>query len=112
MVHIHVVGAELEQIAREIVAEFKRSQPDEAAKWYAEVKARRQMAKDGHGQWETGVAMPAVSIPSWVYYTYGRVLGDPSWFPNDKVAVAALLRAIPEAKIIESDGLCEGDKQR
>lgn len=111
MPHVHVVGAELEKIAQEIVALFKKEQPEEAGKWQREVRLRRQWAKEGHKMWDSGEGMPAYSIPSWVYYTYSRVLGTNDWFPHDKVAMEALLRAIPEARLVDTSAQCDADRR-
>jgi hypothetical protein len=94
----HIEGSAVETFAREIIADWKRMEPEEVAKWRRAKRSHEQrLIRNG---WTREQHLQhTCSIPMYVALMMGRKLGDPNWIAHDHKALEALLRVMPEAKV-------------
>lgn len=95
----HISGAAVEAIAREVVEEWKRIEPEEVQHWLKARKAHAELLyRDG---WTKGkmLGQHTTSIPMYVALMMGRRLGDPNWIVHDYKALEALRAVLPQCAV-------------
>jgi hypothetical protein len=111
-----VEGAAIEKIIREVIDEWKRTDPKEYGGWRQHCEDERRKKIEGGWTKDRSMMMPLI-LPSWPVLVIGRRLMDPLWWRHDEKALETFVRIMPCCRMNENVGfrssvLCDGDRQQ